>query len=185
MRMLLLTILFAAPALARPPATPPYMRMDDLGPKLADLNAKLRKAELFASKIRQERMILRFERGDEEFENKKFSDRSFVEEILVKWQAVQKPEEECEADHLRILALLPRALKARYDIFPVPKAERYQASKVLVKALKIKHFVIRRAAILCLDAIYRRTLMYRADAPSGQRNDRYRKWLKEIDRLRK
>ena len=185
MRVLLLTVLFLAPALARPPETPPFMRMDELGPRLADLNAKLQKAELFAKKIRQERMILRFERGDKEFENKRFSDRSFVEEILVKWQAVQKPEEECEADHLRILALLPRALKARYDIFPVPKAERYQAGKVLVKALKSKHFVLRKTAILCLDAIYGRMLLYRPDASPGQRNDRYRKWLKEIDKLRK
>jgi len=188
MRTLLLAAVLlglAAPALARPPQSPPFMRMDDLGPRLADLYQQLRQAELFAQKTRQERMILRFQQGAAEFEHKKLTDRAFVEEILVKWQAVQKPEERCEADHLRILALLSGALRARYNVVPIPKSERYQASKVLVKGLKSKYDIIRKTAIQCLDAIYGRTLLYRHDASPGQRNERYRKWVKEIDRLRK
>lgn len=184
-RMILFVALLAAPALARPPETPPFMRMDELGPRLVDLAARLNKAELFEKKIRQERMILTFQEGAKRFEGKKLTDKGFVEEILVKWQAVQKAEEQCAADALRILLLLPGALKARYNIVPIPKAERYQASKILVKALKSKHDIIRKTAIQCLDAIYGRTLLYKHDAPPAHRIERYRKWLKEIDKLRR
>ena len=159
--------------------------MDELGPRLADLASTLNKAELFKKKIRQDRMILTFEQGAKKFEGKKFADKGFVEEILVKWPAVQPAEKKCSEEALRILALLKGSLKARYNLVPIPKSERYQASKILVKALKSKHDIIRRTAIECLYEIYGRTLLYRHNAPPGHRKERYRKWLKEIEKLRK
>ena len=114
-----------------------------------------------------------------------FTDKDFVKAFLIKWPAVQKAEEKCHPDALRVLALLPDELKARYNFIPIPKEKRYQASRVLVKALRSKHDIIRKTAIECLNRIYRRTLLYRYNAPPGQRNERYRKWLKEIDKLRR
>ena len=60
-----------------------------------------------------------------------------------------------------------------------------EGTDLLVKALKSKHDIIRKTAIECLYEIYGRTLLYRHNAPQGHRNERYRKWLKEIDKLRK
>ena len=186
MRSLLLLTLMAGVVLANPPGRPGFLRMDELEPKLSERLAKLQKAEAFRRKPRLERMIIRFEQGAESFEGKKFSDQKFVDELLVRWADVQKPEEQCQADHVRILSLLPNALRTRYDVVPIPKKERYAASKVLVKGLRSKHDIIRRISIECLSALYGgRTLMYRHDAQPGMRNERARKWKAEIEALKK
>ena len=48
-----------------------------------------------------------------------------------------------------------------------------------------KNFYLRKAAIDCLEAIYGRNLMYRADASPGRRDALKKKWVKEIEKLRK
>lgn len=180
----LLLLLLAAPAWARPPAQA-FMRMDELEYELAGLHDRLRKQELFAGKLRRERMIIRFGEGAESFEGKRLTDKGFVEEILVRWSEVQRNEADCNTEHVRILGLLPAALERRYNVVPIPKKARYDASKVLVKMLRSKHDILRKTAIDCLKGIYGTSLMYRPDATVGQRNERYRKWLKEIDKRRR
>ena len=179
-RATLLLLFLSASVMAKPPSGL-FLRMHDLEQQLSKLHSDLIKAEEFTKKPRQERMILRFQARAKEFEGKKFNDRAFAEEILIRWDAVQKIEAECDANDLRILRLMPDALRARYNEVPIPKAERYQASKVVLKLLKSKYLHLRKVGIDCLDAVYGHTLAYRADASPGMRSQRYQRWRRELD----
>ena len=179
--------LLAVPALAGPPVVRGYHRMTKLEEKLADLAETLRKKEEFAKKPRQERMILRFyptpPKGKETvFEGKKLTGEMLVKEIL-KWPAIQNMSP--TPDALRILAMLPPALKTRYVVVPTPKTPRYLASKPLVKQLDSPHFHIRKAAIDCLKAMYSQSGLYKPDADRAQRRKRIREWKRRIEKLKR
>jgi len=186
MRTLLLLALLAAPLLARPPVVSQVLLMNDLEDKLMELHEKLRSSEAFANKVPQERMILRFQAGAKEFAGRKLNGQSLVKALLEDWKAIQKPMAQCDPEQIRVLEMLAAALEARYKVPPpIPKKERYLAAKVLVKALKSKYDIVRKTAIDGLEKVYGKTLLYRYDATPAQRNERYRKWLREIEKLRR
>ena len=186
MKTLILAALLAAPVLARPPVVSQVIAMDELEGKLMELQEKLRGIEAFANKLPQERMILRFQAGAKEFEGRRMTGQSLVKAILEDWKAVQQPMERCSPEQIRILEMLPTALETRYNVPPpIPRKERHLAGKTLAKALKSKHDIVRKTAIDSLEKIYGKTLLYRYDATPAQRNERYRKWLREIEKKRR
>lgn len=188
MRLPLVLLLLSAPLLAKPPSQSSVTRMDDLDVQLTDLLDKLQKQEAFASKPREERMILRYMAGDKEFEGRKLTGQTLAKAILEDWKAVQKPLEEVTADETRILELLASALGQRFGKAappPIPKKPRYNASKVLLKALKSRHDTIRKAGIDALHAIYDQRLLYRYDASSGARREKIARWSREIERRKR
>ena len=176
----------AVPAFARPPEVPEFARMADLKMRLVDRLQTLRAKEEFARKPRQERMVLSFQREIVEFDGKKLTGELVARELFEKWAKLPKKEGDADAEVKRILALVPQAMKVRYaNVVPIPKNNRYQASKVLVAALLHKNFHVRKAAIDSLVAIYGRSLLYKPDASSGQRKARQKKWKREIEKLRR
>jgi hypothetical protein len=184
-RTLFLLALVAVPAVARPPSVTPILRMDELEVKLADLHDKLKAEEEFKNKPRVERMILRFDQGAKTFEGKKLTGEMLCNAILKDWKAIQQPMAQVAPADAAILALLPGALAKRYKAPPIPKKERYDASKVLVKLLTANHDTIRKAAIDSLFAIYDKSLLYKHDLPKAARRERQAKWRGEITKLRR
>ncbi|MHC4959520.1 MAG: hypothetical protein ACYTGN_14230 [Planctomycetota bacterium] len=184
-RTLILLALVALPAAARPPTVTTILRMDELEVKLADLHDQLKAEEEFKNKPREERMILRFEQGAKTFEGKKLTGEMVCTAVLKDWKAVQKALAELTPAEAEILALLPGALGKRYKAPPIPKKERFAASKVLVKLLTAKQDTIRKAAIDSLFAIYDKSLLYKHDLPPAARRERQSKWSNEIKKLRR
>jgi len=179
-------VLLVAPAIARPPVAPDFARMAELQIQLTDKLQTIRRKEEFARKPRVERMTLSFERGAAEFEGKKLTGERVAEELFEKWSELPKKEGDASPEVKRVLSLVPQAMKVRYaNVVPIPKNNRYQASKVLVAALVHKNFHVRKAAIDALVAIYGRSLLYKPDASPNQRKARQKKWKREIDKLRR
>jgi hypothetical protein len=178
----LLVVLLAGVAFARPPTVPDFARMDELDSILLNLRHKYKEAEEFQRKPREERMILLFERSREDFEGKTLTGEYVVKELFEKWKVWRAKDKDTPAEAIRILMLLPDALKVRYATgYPIPKLARYKASVPLVKALTHKNLHIRTAAIECLEAVYGRTLFYRPDASPGARKKKQSEWKREIE----
>ncbi len=181
---LLLLVAMPLAAEAKPPVVPGYARMDDLENDLASAAQRMREEEEFAAKPFAERLILRFQAGATSYEDvKRLDGEDLVEQILEKWKEAQA--EEVDKEVIRILALLPEALKARYDVNPIPKRERFKASKLLVEALVHRYTPIRQAAIDCLKALYGQTRLYQPDLPLKRRMDIKKDWQKLIEKLAK
>ncbi len=172
------------PAAAKPPVLPGYARMDDLESDLVANAQRMREEEEFAAKPFAERLILKFQEGATSYEHvKRLDGEDLAEEILEKWKEAQA--EEVGKEVARILAMLPEALRARYDVNPIPKRERFKASKPLVDALTHKYTPIRQTAIDCLKAIYGQTRLYQPDLPLKKRIDIQKDWKKQIEKLSK
>jgi len=182
--VLALLLALLPPASAKPPVLPGYARMDDLESDLVSAAQRMREEEEFAAKPFAERLILKFQERATSYEHmKRLDGEDLVEEILEKWKEAQA--EEVDKEVVRILAMLPEALKARYDVNPIPKRERFKASKPLVDALTHRYTPIRQAAIDCLKAIYGQTRLYQPDLPPKKRMDIQKDWKKQIDKLSK
>ncbi len=161
---------------------PPVKPID---PEVARLRSALRVSEHAREELALELMIVRFGQGASSFRGVELSDREFVERALVKWEAVQAPLASLTSEQLRILDLLPGAVRVRYNRVPISKEGRFEASRALVAGLMSKHDTIRRVAANALDRVYGRTLGYAYNAPEELRAAKYKEWVSVIHRLRR
>jgi hypothetical protein len=146
---------------------------------LKERHAALKSREDFPKKPREERLVLLLERGETRFDGHPLTGQYVVREIL-SWRALDRADPSREA--LRILALLPEALKERYASVDdhTLKERRYRASVPLVLALTAQHRHFRVAAIACLKALYGTRLGYRVDLPPNEQKKSQRVWMKII-----
>ncbi|MGQ0612283.1 MAG: hypothetical protein ACT4PV_00825 [Planctomycetaceae bacterium] len=173
-------------ASARPPTTPDFVRIDRL---LAEYTARideLRRAEEFAAKSREEKLVLYYREGRAEYEGKKLTAAYVAEEIFEKWKAVQV--ETPRQEDFSTLLLLPDAFKVRFQaavLNRTVKEDRFRASKTMVDALLHDHLHIRQIAFRCLEAIYTATFLYDPNASRGDRSAKQKKWREHIDKMRR
>ena len=183
MRTALAAALLAGLCLAKPPYIQDFSRMEELTRKLNDVFTELREKEEFLSKPLQERIVIKFQQGAPSYEHlTKLTGEAVVKEIFKNWDAIEQdpPTEEVK----RVLAMLPDVLKKQYNIVPIPKRERFNASKPLVAALTHDAFHVRQAAIDCLRAIYGESRLYQADLPAPLRSKRKKEWERFIKKKR-
>ena len=174
-------LLLAAPALAKPPGSRGFMRMDDLRAALAAKQQKLTALEEFTNKPLMERVFIKFTQGEDKYEKLDLTAEKVVK-LLLKWDAMDAPEPS-EAVQ-RVLNALPAALKARFDKIPIPRRDRHKASKPLVEALTHKHYHVRKAVFEALKLMYRYPSghFYQPDATEKLRKEKQKVWKRYIDR---
>lgn len=175
-------VLFAAAAAATPPEVHGFARMAELERRLNEVFAELKAKEDFANKSFEEQLIIKLGERADSWGTVKKLDAETVAERLLAWPAAQM--DQAPEDVIRILGLLPPVLKQRFDRIPVPKAERYQASLPLVKALTHDFLPLRRFAIDCLEKIYNTRNFYWPDLAPAERKKRQREWYSYIRRVK-
>jgi hypothetical protein len=177
-RRVVVVCTLAATAAAKPPRVQHFRHSDELKAALEKLHATLKRREDFPKKPREERLVLLLKRGETRFEGRPLTGQYVVQEILG-WDALDRGDPSSES--MRILALLPDALKERYAALDrTLKEHRYRASIPLVLALTADHRHFRVAATACLKALYGTRLGYRPDLPSKTRKKSQRIWMKFI-----
>jgi len=179
-------LLLAREAGARPPSLPRFVRLDRLLAEYAERIEEVRRAEEFAAKPREEKLILFYRDGRPEFEGKKLTADYVVEELFEKWKAVQV--ESPRQEDVATLLLLPDALKTRFQaavLGAAVKQDRWRASKTLVDALMSDHLHMRLAAIKSLEAIYTATFLYNPNDSRSDRSAKQRKWREHVDKMRR
>ena len=180
---LLIPVALPAVARAKPPVVSGYARMEDLRQRMVARRDMLVKQEEFEKKPRVEKLILNFMRGKPTPEGRKLTGEIVVKEVI-KWEPLQRsaPTEES----LAVLAQLDDAMRERFAlVVPIPKRERYAASKQLVKALTHQYFHIRKAAIESLKAIYGDARFYQPEMSPAKRKQKQKEWQKYIESKRK
>ncbi len=170
---------------AKPPETDGYARYNELRARLAARARRVQAEEEFKAKPIQEKYLIMYSRKAETFEGFKLTGENVVNEILFKWDDVQKPTKELSEAHLKVLEDMPNILAARYQTLKFDKKDRYNTARPLVKALQADRQHIRRAAINCLKRIYSNEgLFYQPDLPPNGRKDKARDWLRYIKKRR-
>lgn len=175
--------MLAGAAAAKPPGTLHFRRIDDLKIELEMQYEKLKRQEDFPKKVREERLVILLGKGEKRFEGRHLTGY-YVVETLLHWDAAEHDDPAPET--LRILALLPEALKQRYAlVMPIPKEQRYRASGPLVDALNSRYRHLRVTALACLEALYGTRLGYHPDLPVAERKKKLLEWTKRIRALRR
>ena len=181
--LLLVLLIPALPASAEPPLVRGFQRADTLEQRMHERKDVLTAEEEFARKSWHERMLIRYAEGAEKFGGRKLSD-TFVVRQFFGWKEIRTDEPDAES--VRVAMLLPEALRLRLVAAePLPKAQRYEASRPLVDALTSKHRALRDLAIACLRALYGTELFYEPDASASERAKAQRAWAREIRKRRR
>jgi len=180
-------LLGAAAASARPPslAGAGFVRLKKLAEDFDERIREAKEAETIAALPREWQLVIAFERGQAQFGDKKLTPAYVAEEIFESWKAVRvlapAPED------LKLFERLEKAMQARFQAgTQLTRAfyrDRYDATKVMQKALMDDLLHIRAAAINCLVAIYNTDLLYKADLPPDDRRKSAKKWMDYIRQI--
>jgi hypothetical protein len=176
MRLLGTLLLLAAAAGAQPPLVKDFVRLGKLRDDLQRAALDFQEKAEYASKPREEKMVIAFKNGEKKFEGKDLKGIDVVTACLAKWTDVQR-DEPTEAGK-RVLALLPEALRVRYvEAIDTPK-DRKQVSNVLLEELDSEYFYVRVCAIDALKKIYRTqtAFMYEPSMTKKERKDHIKSW---------
>jgi hypothetical protein len=179
MRPFAALLLFALAAEALPPLSPGFLRMKELRRAIDASVEELRKEEAFASRPREERMLLTFRKG-QPFEGKKLAARDVVEACFAWGEADRAAPTESAT---RVLALLPVVLQERCGgPLQADRKERRLASVPLLKALDAAEQPVRATAIAALRALYEPPRVDKYD-PAHSSRERYsavRAWKRAV-----
>ena len=175
----LLALLPALAAFAKPPEVAGYARMDELRQRMVARKDQLAEIEEFERKPRVEKLIILFKRGTPKTPDGKKLTGEFLLKEVFKWEPLLKVDPSPEA--LAILNQLPEAMRERYArVVPIPKRNRYAASKQLVLALNDDYIHFRKAAIESLFAIYADRKFYQPEMAPSKRKAKQKEWSRYI-----
>lgn len=185
-RSLLLTLLFAVPALAKPPTVEGYMRMDEFGRKLEGKLQELREAEEFEKKPFPEQLVIKWEKGATSFRKVRNFDGVDVVKEVFDWEEIQK-EPPTEATQ-RIMTKLPEVLRVKFGAALKMdrdfKRERYKIGRILVDNLVKPPLHVRKLALDCLEAMHHTRRNFVPEDPKDKRVKGQNAWKKYIDRVK-
>lgn len=162
-------LLLALAAGAQPPFVKDFERIGKLKEDIQKTAQDLQEKEEFASKPREEKMLIAFMKGEKKFEGKDLTGKIVVTTCLSKWGDVQQAQP-TEAGK-RVLALLPEALLKRYAVaIDVPK-DRKEVAGLLLDELDSDYLNVRIAAFDSLKKIFRTQTGFLYE-PSMNKKDR-------------
>ncbi len=185
MRLLAPLLLLALAVAAQPPVVTDFVRMRKFKDNISSRILQLEAEEDFASKPREEKMLLAFAKGEKKFENEQLTGKLVVMTCLVKWADVQQPQP--TEPGKRVLTLLPEVLFDKYGrAIEVPR-DRKDVSKFLLDALDSDFLHIRAAAFESLRKVYRTQsgYMYVPDMTKKQRAEPIKTWRKFVGKQQK
>jgi len=184
---LLLLVLAAGTAWARPPESRAYLRMDELRTDLATRYEALKRQEEFERKPLEEKLAILLDRADPKARPSKFERVEIapgeVTERIMKWDQLRTDNPSDAAKST--MATLHEALKKRYAdpaIVDYNRKERYDASRPLVEGLVADQLWLRTACFDILRTIYRNPngLFYQPTMDARARKDKRSEWQKYI-----
>ena len=186
-RVAIIFAMFAGVALAKPPASQDFKRIDDFKRELASRFQQFKKAEEFKQKPLPEKLIIKWSEGEKAFGGVKKLTGEAVIKAVFEWDALGAEKKSEAVD--RVLKLLPEVIKTRYGQAVVLnrsfKVDRYNASKVLVDQLVKPPLHVRELAIECLKNMYGARRGYVAEDSKAKRERRKKEWSSYIKQRKK
>ncbi len=186
-RVAIILPLLAVVAVAKPPASQDFKRIDAFNRELASRFQKFKEAEDFKQKPLPEKLVIKWSEGAKAFGGVKKLTGEAVIDAVFEWDALSAENKSEAVD--RVLKLLPDVIKTRYGQAVVLnrsfKIERYNASRVLVDQLVKPPLHVRELAIECLKNMYGARRGYVAEDSKAKRQRRQKEWSTYIKQRKK